>query len=318
LSSAEHPHAVLSPVGSRRSCWRSKRVATAAVLAVLLSAALIVVGVHRTRSSAQTTKLAVQVVGDPRQIVLPLDRYQPTLAQNADVTRAVALLGTRCMRRFGLGPVIDPAQVVSADVVDIGEQRRYGPLDANQAARYGFHPPPALITRQLARLHASGIQLAVWTGRGPKTAARQPIPTGGCQAQAQQQLAAGGRATDPTLPMRLADQSWHESQENPEVRAAFAAWSRCMAASGFDYAVPMDAVNDPRSTGPSPTKFEIRVARADVACMHRVNVAGIWLAAETALQQRAVTQHSEQLTAIAAANTAMVRAAQTIDNGHPR
>jgi hypothetical protein len=285
---------------------------------LLAGTPVIALAVHHERSASRTSKLAVHLVTDPRQIVLPLDRYQPTRDQQASVTRAVALLGARCMRRFGLRPVIDPAQAVPAAVVDIGEQRRYGPLDAAQAARYGFHPPPELTAKLSATPHASGTQLAVWTGRGPKTVAGRPIPTGGCQAQAQQEVAAGAPAVDPTLPMRLADQSWHQSQNHPQVRAAFDTWSRCMAATGFDYAEPMDAVNDPRFSGPRPTTLEIRTATTDVRCMHRANVVGIWLAAETALQNELITQNGKQLALLKQTTTRMIHAAHAINDEHPR
>jgi hypothetical protein len=248
---------------------------------------------------------------DPRQIALPLDRFQLSAAQSTLVERATATLAARCMQTYGLKPVVEPGQITQGDTV--GNQRRYGPLDAAVAARYGVRPVPQSATQTTpGTVQPSGDQLAVWSGTGPSTFRGRSIPAGGCSQAAQRDLAKSAPAADFSLPTTLSAKAWHDSQTDPMVTAAFTTWQRCMAAAGFAYAKPMDVVNDPRFRTAAPTTQEKQTAVADVACMRQHNVAGVWLAVETAQQVGLIKKNQRALDAIVAVNDAMLSSAQAL------
>ena len=68
-----------------------------------------------------------------------------------------------------------------------------------------------------------------------------------------------------------------------------------MKATGFHYAMPWDAGNDPRFTGQHSSPTEIAVATADVACKRKTNVVGVWYAVDAALQKALIERHRAAL-----------------------
>ncbi|MCW2539250.1 MAG: hypothetical protein JWN95_975 [Frankiales bacterium] len=292
---------------------RGVRLATVAALITAATAVTFELRRNRADHAGKASNIVVTVLSDPRQITLPLDHYQLSTAQTTLINRATATLAARCMRTFRLTPVIDPGQITDNAGANLGNQRRYGPLDASLAARYGVRPapqPPARTRPPAAG--PSGDQLAVWSGTGPATFGGQPIPAGGCSGAAERDLAHGVPTADFSLPAKLSAQAWHDSRSDPIVTAAFSTWHGCMAGSGFSYTQPMDVVNDPRFRTTAPTAQEKHTAVADVACMRLHNVAGIWLAADSAQQVVLIKKNQRALDAIVAVNHAMLSSAQTL------
>ncbi len=124
------------------------------------------------------------------------------------------------------------------------------------------------------------------------------IPDGACFGAAQRQVEG---TTDVSMPDQLSFDSWTAAKSDSRVVAAFAKWSRCMAASGYHYSTPMEANNDPQWSGEKASAAEIAVAVADVNCKKTTNLVGVRMAVDAAYQRRAIGQHGVELNAIRAA-----------------
>ena len=82
--------------------------------------------------------------------------------------------------------------------------------------------------------------------------------------------------------------------------------------AGFSYPGPMAAIDDRRFATRTPTRLEIDVATADVACKRGTNLAGVWFAVEAARQRAAIGQHRAEFAAIKNLIATRARAAQTL------
>ncbi|MFE2327485.1 hypothetical protein ACFXD5_26775 [Streptomyces sp. NPDC059385] len=94
---------------------------------------------------------------------------------------------------------------------------------------------------------------------------------------------------------RLVVENAKRAEQDPQVRAVWSKWSDCMNQEGYSYDGPWDANNDRAFATPQPTDKERAVAVADVKCKHKHNVAGVWMAVETAYQKGAVEANAEAL-----------------------
>lgn len=244
---------------------------------------------------------------------LPLDEYRLSPVQHLTVTNAYRVLMGRCVTGFGfdrppgtdVGPLIGPRTWT---------ERRYGLSDPAIAAVDGYglaerDPARHPIDRAGIRARLSPAVLAVISGTGPRQANGRAVPHDGCAGQARRTLRMQPAGLDVLLAQNLAARSFTLSREDPRVRAAIAAWSRCMRAAGLDYASPLDPAADPAFAG-GPTPRELRTAGADLACKRETNLIGIWYAVESGYQADLIAAHTGALRAVRDANRTMLRLAE--------
>jgi hypothetical protein len=239
-------------------------------------------------------------IRDGTQIKLPLDAYIPG---EGILGKANDLLLQDCVRRYGfsIGAAV-PAKPRPRN------ERRFGIVDAEPAARRGYNPLPEMGTgaasqqRQLAVPNPPPTEIlygraSVSPHRKVQAHAGKPVPDGGCVGAVRARLSSGAPArADIKLGERLANQAHAQAEHDSRVTRVWALWSRCMARSGYTYKTPWDANDDPRWQGETADLQEIRTARADIACRNETNLVGIWAAVESAYQRRLVEKNSVALT----------------------
>jgi hypothetical protein len=243
---------------------------------------------------------------------LPIEDYLISPRQYGRIEAAESVLVSRCLRRFGLSydlPVSDYSQAGGQT------DRRYGPADADQARRFGYHPPrsagadaspsPAPIGPDVRKVLGYGADAPSRAGLPTVPAGAtyhgKPIPPGGCMAEADAALTSGGGIlTDDQVAVDINVDDYTRSMSDPAVRAAFAKWASCMKEQGFTYGSPQDADNDPRWRSGKPSAAEIATAVADVGCKARHGVVKAWLAAEASHEAEDIRAHQAHLTQVRA------------------
>lgn len=251
---------------------------------------------------AQEPEIAtIPEVRSAAQVVLPLDAYQQTAAQQHTVTNAVTILGRQCLRRYGLEwPVEQPLAPEQSDP----NARRYPVMDRVKASTDGYHALDVVARQREVDDQKKEAPkptqdaMNVWAGRGQTSYNGQPVPEGGCAGEALRQLAAGAEPVDIELVQRMALDAHGRMREDSRVIAVFKAWSACMKEQGFDYPDPYVANDDQRWQTETVSATEIATAVADVGCKEKTNLVGTLLAVETAYQRMAVDQHVTQLEAV--------------------
>jgi hypothetical protein len=223
------------------------------------------------------------------ELRLPLDAYQPTLAQYARLAVANRALVRRCMRALGYDYVVaEPATAGPAT----WNERRYG-LSDPAPAEHGYWPASRVAPSRPRHTATTPAMTAAVTGVGARDSR---VPAGGCSAQAFRELTAHDPpGADRYLAQRLSSDSFFGSRRDPTVEAATREWSACMAAAGFSYSGPLDPPRDERFQGPAAAPLEVATARADVACKQRSNLIGTWYATESARQVALVTANQPAL-----------------------
>ncbi|GGT28217.1 hypothetical protein GCM10014713_22270 [Streptomyces purpureus] len=230
----------------------------------------------------------------PTNWTLPLQAYMPDQGQQELIRDARESLVASCMKRHGFA--YKPAQKLPQYGPKSLTDLRYGIHDATVAARYGYKPAVdlAAVAEQERRAMQSSVlppeQEAVLTGQAGAKAA----PPGGCLGEAHRKIVGTGEA-ESTLPQDLANQAYIKSKESAAVRKAFSGWSACMKSQGYQYAEPMDAVNDRRFASRKAGPLELATAKADIGCREQNSVIKAWYAAEAELQKGAVERNAERL-----------------------
>ncbi|WP_042433971.1 hypothetical protein [Streptacidiphilus anmyonensis] len=263
---------------------------------------------------------AVAVTAAPalaEDFTLPVDAYELTSQQQALVQNARNSLTDACLRRFGLSA--DLPTVFRATMPP--NAFRYGPVDLAQAAD-GYHWMKDQGRRQNPRLSAdqtlSPVELGVLNGKGAREVRGLPVPQGGCAAEADRALAAGGGTTSEPVLAEQIDDSYTKSQSSPQVQRVFRQWSACMERHGYHYATPIGPSEDPHllpePSGPDPgaSSREIAVAQADVACKDSTGLVAVWSSVEATMQRQAIARHAAQLRTLQQQNAATVRNAAAV------
>ena len=238
---------------------------------------------------------------------MPLDAFRHSSDDYLDLQLAAWQLISDCVQRFGAEYTVSEAAV--ADGVPpaffFGNERRYGLFDAGSASQHGYHLPPEGLDpgRKEEGWNPSESELVLVRGSDrpstPTDGNGQPLPDGGCIGEANRILLIGvpNQRIDEALPNTLAGASFEQSEADSRVRNVMKQWSECMDRSGLDY----DNIWEPNDeTWPEPvSEEEVAVASADVTCKQEVNLVGIWLAVESAYQDRAIREHTTELNNIA-------------------
>jgi hypothetical protein len=232
-------------------------------------------------------------------IVFPLDSFHLSPEERIDLARADDFLVRDCMRRYGFDYELPVRTVEPA----LEKNRVIGLVDADEAARFGYKPPwYAEYSRRVSEAKSKQVKwstemMGVLYGDGPAEVNGVKVPEGGCSAKARRSL---GRTTvggpgDENFTIRLEWMSGELARKDSRLVAAFADWSDCMRAAGYDYRDPWQANGDPAFAAENASAHEIAVATTDVACRNEHNVNGIWVAVRTAYQHELIEANAEAL-----------------------
>jgi hypothetical protein len=233
-------------------------------------------------------------ITDLKTAGLPLDPYRLGLQNLGDVPKADDILLARCIHRFGYD--IPPPVEHQAPAGGLGD--RYGVTDEQQAQSRGYHGP-ANLAAPAAGVVFSPVVDAIATGRGQSSYNGQAVPNGGCLGEAQRKLQEGApAASDASLGESLSLESYDLSQRDSRVLKVFMDWSSCMNRSGYSYANPRNANNDPMFAANDPSPQEIAVAVADLRCKKETNLVNVWATVETAYQSRLIEQNAAALSVL--------------------
>jgi hypothetical protein len=227
---------------------------------------------------------------------LPLDVYQVHNQQQQTTLEATRVVARACMARYGFDwHGNDPTPQPDLDALT---RRRYGLINAGDAARYGYQPPPAGAGNSAGKNSAfnpSPDELAVWRGTvaSGTQIGGQAVSAGGCQGEVNGRMEAGAPQGDPNLAQNLSGQSFTKSKTDSRLVAAQAQWSSCMKQAGYDYHNSWEPNGVNWST--RSTAEQVATATADVACRIKTNLVGIWVAVDSAYQHQLVEKNAQQL-----------------------
>jgi hypothetical protein len=286
---------------------------TAHLAAAIGVLAVLTTGCSAVTKSAHGSPGPVEVTSIPmmttaKDKTLPIEDYLLNGRQMAQVQNAINILEVRCMARFGyayapLTPNLDSPITQTV--------RRYGATDLSVASSYGYHAPAGFsadksgqptLTDEERQVLTGGLepgQIKASPSQSAKTAANgQAVPYGGCTQEATGKVQPGRGMKEAELADDINLGDYQRSIEDPRVKKAFAAWSTCMKGKGYSYPSPMDAMNDRKWAGSSPTPEEIATATADLECKTTNNVIGIWFAVESALQRHDIDAKIDSLTKV--------------------
>ncbi|KJY33872.1 hypothetical protein [Streptomyces sp. NRRL S-495] len=252
---------------------------------------------------------------------LPIEAYLLSGEQFRQLDAAQGVLVTRCVRGFGL----DYSAPTPTAPTTTQTTHRYDPVEISDVSANGYHSPDRDRGKKPGAAPSLSPDVTTVLGAGlgpdgrpaPGTAAEyrgKQLPSGGCIADAQRQLAArGGTGRDAEVAMGINYEGFERSRQDPRVLAVFRDWSRCMTERGYSYGTPGDALKDPRwGATATPSAEEIATATADVECKARVNVVGVWFTVESAYEQELVRLKQPELAAARAGNDAMLEVAKSV------
>lgn len=233
--------------------------------------------------------LSLSLGNSPNSLVLPLTPYVASGEQMTEQVTERNVLVSRCMQKSGFD-YTPPAGVTGLQLgADPGKGTAYdfGITSMTLAQQYGYE------------------------ALNPFFPAQQPPQPSG---QLPEQLPAAEQAALtscllslrkmpdmphlPQLAQTLQEKAWNETVTGPPAQTLFKRWSACMAASGYDYANPVQAAlgqpgdSDGPSqwSGTSPSQLEIQTAVADVTCKDNTGLLKPWIRM-LAEDQEALVQH---------------------------
>ncbi|MGI5376938.1 hypothetical protein ACQEV2_22345 [Streptomyces sp. CA-251387] len=241
----------------------------------------------------------VSTITSAQQLSFPLDTYELTPAQSRQLELAQDRLVVTCMTAQGFQWAA-PERPALAEGNRHG--RRYGILDEAEARRTGYHGAPQ------TNAGAKGRE------EGQDSSETAQKAAGECVLKARAQLS-GKKSmdkADATTDMYV-EQLIVQDAQDPQVLKAFAKWSDCMSEAGHDYSDPWASNNDPEwGKSETATERERQVAAADAACKISTNLAGVWLAVETAYQERTLEKNAEALAQAKKDNEERIRRAADV------
>lgn len=224
-----------------------------------------------------------------RALYVPLDEYKYSVPDLQTIEYAEDLLTRNCMRDLGMDwKMLSPPADHEHDP-DPLNRRRYGLIEPEIAARFGYHLPP--LSPQLAARET------VWAQRdrlppAERRAAYGDDGQGGCRAEARHHLRKGIPDIDQSRLHDFSTSTFETSLKDPEVSKVFGNWSACMKAQGVRYSDPLEPFADAAwAQSERPSAREIAVAEADVRCKQAVNLVSVWSGAERRIQLGVISAH---------------------------
>jgi hypothetical protein len=252
--------------------------------------------------------------GIAASVALPLDAYEPSSPDQAQLTNAMHELQSRCAAKQGFS--YDPSAIPEAGTNSVmtpgqGEDYDFGLTSMSWAERYGYH-------------HATSGPAGPAGSKPPKppamSVAEQQV-VHRCIATVRREIGLG-RSAPWILSEAIAFEASSGSRADPRVLQVFAKWSACMKAKGYDYATPLDAAEGIPGNGsqqgpgqwdtPGPTQAEIETADADVSCKAQTNLVVLWSSVLAAYQNVAINKNITRLRAGMASFDATLEKAQAL------
>ncbi|MEW9529194.1 hypothetical protein [Microbispora sp. NPDC049125] len=251
-----------------------------------------------TQSGTADTK-AVPRLDTIQTFVFPLDQYQVTRAQQAQLTNAMRASIGACMQRFGFANRLKEKVPVGVD--PFPRDRRYLFIDPALTAKYGYAGAPQSddtdkpddAAKKSASMSVD--EQSLLTGQGQQAIRGMPVPSEGCTGEGRRAVSANTSDNDEQLVMKIDSNAYDLSMKAPEVGEANKAWSACMQRAGYSYTNPEQAWEDPRwgprRDGGALTEEEIATSTADMKCKVEVNYLGVRAQAEADAQRQLIAQN---------------------------
>lgn len=246
---------------------------------------------------------------------LPLEAYEPSVAEDYLLTTTADALADECMAEFGFESRSSSRPLEELEIEHReGRNRLFGVIDVEQARETGYLP--AYIVAANTR-HASDTSAPdpahefVYTGlpegiTSPEDQTESPgevdgkaIPPNGCLGQAREQVY--GSSTT-MMHFVFADDldtgAWFDAQVDQRVVAAEQAWVACMRERGFsvnsmwnDDSLFLDVPDEER-----PTEEERQMAVADAECNLDVGYAEVYYEVLVEYENQAIEDNQLALT----------------------
>ncbi|MEV6527594.1 hypothetical protein AB0M43_37280 [Longispora sp. NPDC051575] len=276
------------------------------------------VGVSGCTSQSQNSD--VVTAGSYKTAVYPLDQYRVSYEQLTTLTRAVAVVTQKCMRRFGFDVPV-PANLSNGKFQ--GMDDRYGLADADHARTLGYHdkkPTPVEVTYESRfPLEATAVLQGVDPTTGqpiPATDARG-VPAGGCRKEGIRALFAGtaSESANGDLAEDLIRDALKRSTADDRVQKLIKKWQECGKKAGYEWSTPHNVRVDwsNKSIGtPKPNQEEIDAALTDVRCKNESGLLDTWVSVNVEFQKKSQETNSEKLRQYKAENDTHLKNAATI------
>lgn len=236
--------------------------------------------------------LSLSLGNSPNSLVLPLTQYVASGDQMTEQLTARNLLVSRCMQKSGF-QYTPPVGITSPPLgADPGRGTAYdfGITSMTLAQKYGYEAlnpfsPAQPAPRPQLPVHLSAAEQAALTSCDQSVHRLRGMPH------------------IPQLAQTLQEQAWQKTLAGPTAQALFKRWSSCMAASGYNYANPLQAAageigdSDGPSqwSGASPSQLEIQTAVADVTCKNKTGLVQQWIRLLAENQEALVQRYLPQL-----------------------
>ncbi|WP_333733177.1 hypothetical protein [Streptomyces sp. IBSBF 3010] len=235
--------------------------------------------------------------GLAKGLALPLEAFMTSYADEIAVQEARDVAETACMRRYGFTDWRTEDLGVAPPVSDNASNmpRRYGLSILAEAKEYGYHvpstgtestPPPEQEAAGAATVlrGADGSQ-KVMSFKG------SALPEGGCTGEVNRKIG----TLESHVVEELSSESFLQSQQEPAVKTAMAAWSGCMKDRGYDTPTVWDTDELVGVQSQTPTDKEIAIAVADVECKQETDLIKIWFDQESAIQRQLIKKNQASL-----------------------
>jgi hypothetical protein len=262
----------------------------------------------------EPTVYSIPVVRAGSDIRLPLDEYLLSDQQVQLIVRAQNVLVRRCMRHFGFDwpPRLPPRKSATAA---IDNSRRYYVADEQVARTDGYHAPEGFRPQaapQQGEAAPTADVMRIWTGHGPQRYRGHTVPQQGCAGEASRAMQEGpADASIDAQQLQLGTLA--RSRRDSRVLAVNIGWRKCMELSGYSFADPRTANNDPRwQQSRTPSTVEIATAVADVRCKQQTNLPGVMMAVESAYQRIVIAERSGDLARLKKRSALLVATASRI------
>jgi hypothetical protein len=262
---------------------------------------------------------------------LPLDAYELTPLDNLNIELAISTLDQSCLKRFGFNWDLShwPKYTPTGDEAQPGYRPTFFGINVtDNVAVYGYGIPPNPVAQAGQKTAAEMVKQypqVMWNienGALSGDYGGVEIPDGGCLGEARRafygenyksvtnpNILDFGNTTD--VAQQLQGEAAQRALQDSRLKNAFATWSACMGANGYQYKSPLDPENANPNSGVA-TSADIAMAKTDLACRQRQNLVGLWYAVQIAYENQAIEKYATQLAEVKASNGALVRKAASM------
>ncbi|MQY04527.1 hypothetical protein [Actinomadura macrotermitis] len=280
--------------------------------------------------SANDEASKVTAIPTPRsaaELVLPIDAYELTNEQYAQIQKGVAFGIRDCMKRYGFSVRVPEIKIPTfpkngARLAWLGDQ---------EVEKYGYRGRPGVAEEMLHASTRTGTPIAVPARQAPvlngtvHVFSGKLVPPGGCAGEMERRLSGTTQ-----IGQRQEDLNTFHSQANFLARAdnrfqrVVQAWSQCMAAYGFKYGALDEpaadrrwnaTLNNQEDGGGTVSALEIKTATADLKCREQKNVSGVLLALISAQEKRIIEEKGEVIREISTRLKLRLKNAEKIISG---